>query len=229
MAKITRATQKLFGSLAGTDQIAKFGSLFAGSPARYDGSTITPAIIQALANFLDGWDSAAIGGNAPAIEDMNALFYLVCYQLAYVLQAGVPEWDSGTTYYIGSFASDGLGNVYYSITDDNVGNALSDTTNWVLKTNDSIVRTMSGVGAITPADGLVRMGGTVGYTATIDPIADFPVGFKLNIKNVSTNGSVMTVATSDGIDGSSSLTLQSSPSLETINIQKNDAGSWDII
>lgn len=126
MAKITRKNQKIFGSAAGTDQIAEFGSLAAGVPA----FTTDPETIQALSNYLTGWYGAVIGSNSPAIEDMNALCYLFAYQLAYVLQAGVAEWDDSTTYYIGSMVTDGAGGLYISITNANLNNAVTDTTNW---------------------------------------------------------------------------------------------------
>jgi hypothetical protein len=71
-----------------------------------------------------------IGGNAPAIEDMNAVLFVYAYQLAYIMQAGLPEWDSGTTYYTGSFANV-AGVFYVSTTDANVGNnPTADLINW---------------------------------------------------------------------------------------------------
>lgn len=126
MAKITREPMKVFGSAAGTDQIAQFGSLFAGAPAY----STDPSTIQALSNYLTGWFAAAIGGNSPTIEDMNAICYLFAYQIAYLMQTGVPEWEAGTTYYIGSIVQDGLGNEYVSIADNNTNNATSDATKW---------------------------------------------------------------------------------------------------
>ncbi len=126
MAKIARKTQKIFGSTAGGTQIAQFGSLAAAAPAY----TTDPETIQALANYLTGWYGAVVGSNSPAIEDMNALCYLYAYQLAYVMQSGVPEWDAETTYYIGSFASDGAGYLYVSLTNDNLNNALTSVANW---------------------------------------------------------------------------------------------------
>lgn len=130
MAKILRTTQKQFGGTAGGNQIAKFGSLAAGSPVRYSGSTATAANVQALNNFLNGWFDAVIGSNSPTIEDMNALFWLAFYQICYIMQAGVPEWDAATTYYIGSIVSDGIGNLYSSTTDANVNNVVTDGTHW---------------------------------------------------------------------------------------------------
>jgi len=123
MAKLTRFYQKIFGSSAGANEISKFGSLAAGSPERYSGSTISPTLVQSLSNYLGGWFDGVVGSYSPTIEDMNALFYLVTYQLSYLMQQGIPEWDASTTYYAGSVVSDGAGNFYVSATNDNTGNA----------------------------------------------------------------------------------------------------------
>ena len=128
MPKIARATQKIFGINSGLQQIAQFGSLANSAPIY----TLDAEVIQALAQYTNGWFDAVIGGNSPAIEDMNALCYLFAYQLAYIMQAGIPEWDDGTTYYIGSVVSDGLGNTYSSLTDNNLNNPVTDSTNWNL-------------------------------------------------------------------------------------------------
>lgn len=130
MARLARYTQQLFASTAGVNQIAEFGAFAAGSPGNtYSGSTITPAIIQTLANYLQGWFAAVEGAYSPAIEDMNALFYLGFYQLCYGYQAGVPEWDSATTYYTGSIVQSS-GVMYVSIVDTNLNQAITDSTKW---------------------------------------------------------------------------------------------------
>lgn len=121
MAKIVRKVQKIFGSTAGVNQIGQFGSLAAGSIAY----TTDPATIQALSNYLTGWFGAILGSNSPAIEDMNALCYLFAYQLSYLMQEGVAEWDATTTYYIGSVVNDGNGILYVSKTNTNLNNALT--------------------------------------------------------------------------------------------------------
>ncbi len=145
MAKITRATQLIFGSNASATQLAKFGSFAAGSPVTYSGLTVTPTLIQSLSNYLTGWFGAIVGSDNPAIEDMNSLFYLVTYQLAYGFQTGIPEWDSGTTYYKGSTVTDtgGLGIQYVSITDTNLNHAVTDTANWKLGGNSQGVTTFA--------------------------------------------------------------------------------------
>lgn len=126
MSKITRALQKIFGgSLSPSNNIAQFGSLAAGSPAY----SSDPAVIQALAKYLQGWASATVGNTSPALEDRNALDYLFSYQLAYLGQAGISEWIATQTYYIGSWCQV-AGVAYISKTDGNINHPVSDTNNW---------------------------------------------------------------------------------------------------
>jgi len=126
MAKITREPQKIFGGdLTASGNIAVFGSLKAGSPSY----SLDPSAIQS-AHYTLGWADAVVANNAPALQDMNALFYVDSYQLAYLMQTGVAEWDSATTYYIGSWCTDGNGTAYVSIADTNLNNAVTDTTKW---------------------------------------------------------------------------------------------------
>lgn len=126
MSKILRKAQKIFGISSGIDEISQFGSLANSTP----NFTLDPTVIQALTQYADGWFEAVIGDNSPAMEDMNALHYLFAYQLAYIMQEGVPEWDATTTYFIGSIVSDGTGQCYVSTTDNNIGNAVTDGIHW---------------------------------------------------------------------------------------------------
>lgn len=128
MSKLTRYTQQLFGSTAGTNQMAEFGSFANGTPARYTGAAITPAIIQTLSNFLSGWNAAVVGNNSPCIEDMNSLCYLFAYQLSYILQEGIAEYDAGTTYFTNSIVMSGSV-LYTSLQDNNTGNSVSASNN----------------------------------------------------------------------------------------------------
>lgn len=145
MARLARYTQTLFGTSAGVNQMAEFGSFAAGSPATYSGAAITPAIIQTLSQYASGWFSAIVGANSPCIEDWNSLCYLFAYQLSYLMQLGVSEWDSATTYYVGSIVQDGSGNLYTSLTNANLNNAVSSTANW------RAITTGTNVVAINPA------------------------------------------------------------------------------
>lgn len=126
MAKIVRKSQKIFGGdLTASGNVAVFGSLKAGSPSY----SIDPATIQS-AHYNLGWADAVVANNAPALQDMNALFFVDTYQLAYLMQTGIAEWDAGTTYYIGSWCLDSFGTAYCSIADTNLNNVVTDTTKW---------------------------------------------------------------------------------------------------
>lgn len=127
-SKITRVTQLLFGSNAGSQEIAEFGSKASGTPTLIGPGN--PAEIQSLPAYLSGWFAAVILGNSPCIEDMNAIDYLYSYQLGYILQQGMPEWDAGTSYFTNSMASSG-GLIYVSLQDNNLNNAVSDGSFWV--------------------------------------------------------------------------------------------------
>ncbi|MGB2578153.1 hypothetical protein AAIR98_000917 [Elusimicrobium simillimum] len=133
MPKIDRKNQKQFAGAANPiDNIAVFGSLAAQNPAFSN----NPDEIQSLDAFLNGWLEAIVGDKNPTMEDMNALFYLAFYQLSYLFQQGIAEYDANTTYYMGSMVSisnqtTGLPALYYSKINENLGNnPASDTTSW---------------------------------------------------------------------------------------------------
>jgi hypothetical protein len=126
MAKILRAIQKVFGdNVVATDNIAQFGSLKAGSPL----FSKDPSIIQSLNAYLEGWKSAVVNNNAPALQDENALNYLWSRQLAYLFQQGIAEWEVGTEYHEHSLVTSG-GVIYRSIQNTNVNHAVSDAAWW---------------------------------------------------------------------------------------------------
>lgn len=123
MAKLPRVTSVLFGSTAPSQTVEEFGSKTQLGTPNY---TTDPAQIQQLAAWTDGWTAAiATGNKAPYVQDMNAFCLVDSYQLAYLFQMGIPEWDSATTYYLGSYVQDpaGSGNVWYSLQNNNLNNA----------------------------------------------------------------------------------------------------------
>jgi hypothetical protein len=141
MARLTRKTQKVFaGDIPATNNIAQFGSLAGGTPLFSD----DPDTIQALARFGQGWGGGVVGNQSPTLQDMNALFYLLSRQVAYVMQSGIPEYDVATTYYTGQFCQvDGV--IYVSATDGNVGNTPSSGSAYWTSLTASIAPQMPGV------------------------------------------------------------------------------------
>ena len=132
MPKIERKTQKVFAGQANSDELAVFGSMKTGTPV------YTNDIEQLQSNeaYTQGWQDALVADKAPFLEEMNGIQYGLSKQIAYTLQEGWAEYDAGTTYYKGSVVKslneESIPVVYYSITDDNTGNPLTDNTNWAV-------------------------------------------------------------------------------------------------
>lgn len=153
MAKIVRKLQKIFGSGAGTTGITSFGSTAQGSTVY----TTDLDTIQSTSAFSTGWLGAVLLGTKrkPVLQDRNALDYLFSTQLANIFQDGIPVYNSGTTYYIGSIVrQDATSNIYKSITDNNTGNVLTDTTNW------ANLGDLTGLGSATVQMGICNTSGS---------------------------------------------------------------------
>jgi hypothetical protein len=150
MAKLDRVFQKQFGVNAGASDVGIFGSLAASNP-QYSKD---PETIQSLNAFLTGWAAETIANNRPALEDFNALDFLTFYQLCYLFQTGVAEWDASTTYYIGSIVNNGSGVLYKSLVDDNLNNAVTDGTKWalVVTATPDASETVKGIAEIATAE-----------------------------------------------------------------------------
>lgn len=117
MAKLTRKTQKLFGENSQADEMTSFGSPTLNNPV----FTRDLDVIQST-EYVNGWFPTILeGAIRPYAEDMNGMFYLFSYQLKYILEQGIAEWDSGTTYYTNSLAKYGT-EIYISLVDNNTGN-----------------------------------------------------------------------------------------------------------
>lgn len=151
MAKITRVTSTVFANGASGTDIEQFGSKVQTGTPNY---TNDPAVIQSLAAWSTGWSAAlVVANNSEYKQDRNAVDYVAFYQLSYLLQQGIPEWDSGTTYYINSVVQNS-GNFFISLTDTNLGNtppATGSNSNWhSLSTQPTRTVLTSGSGTYTP-------------------------------------------------------------------------------
>lgn len=126
MAKLQRKSAKLFAenANAGIGGIAQFGSLAAGD-INYSKDV---DVIQALDAYKNGWSDAVVGNKSPAIEDRNALDYLLSYHQAYIMQRGIPEWLNTETYYVGCVVTQNS-SIYISLKDNNTS-ALTDGNAW---------------------------------------------------------------------------------------------------
>jgi len=126
MARITRKNQKVFAG--GASNNGQFGSAQLGTKV----TSSDPDVIQALVAWVQGWNSATISSQRlPTLEEIQGIQYVITTQLSYLFQEGIAEYSAETTYYQNSIVREtGTYNLYGSITDDNVGNALSVDTEW---------------------------------------------------------------------------------------------------
>jgi len=97
--------------------------------------------------WTEGWNAAVDANKAPTIQDVNAFFYTIMYQLCYIFQEGISHYMAtkeyhknsfvkcavGTTGSTGSTGVTGLGatgSIYISLANTNTGNPLSDESKW---------------------------------------------------------------------------------------------------
>lgn len=129
MANLPRKLQKILGaSLTPTGNLAKFGSLKAGSPA-YSSDLDQ---IQ-TAEWVAGWPGSLInapgGLSSPALQDMNSILYVLTTQLAYILQKGMPDWLTTEEYFTDDMVKVG-GVIYISKQNNNSGKAPASEPDW---------------------------------------------------------------------------------------------------
>jgi hypothetical protein len=128
MTNLTRKFQKLFAGNAINN--GQFGSLQSGTKI----TSADPEVLQGIAAYENGWNDAVMSSEElPALEELQGLQYKTDYQLSYLLNKGIPEWDILSEYFIGDIQREVAGTkIYQSITDNNIGNVLTDVVNWEL-------------------------------------------------------------------------------------------------
>jgi hypothetical protein len=128
MANIIRKNQKVFAENAVNN--GQFGSLQDTTKVL----TQDLDILQANPAYELGWNNATISGEKlPALEEFQSLNYINTSQITYLLNKGIPEWVVDAEYYIGDIQREVAGTkIYRSITNNNIGNILTNITHWVL-------------------------------------------------------------------------------------------------
>lgn len=126
MSKVTRQTQTIFANAASNNGV--FGSA-ADNTKVYSNSL---PILMGKGAWNTGWLSAVLGTkNFPPLEEFQSLNYINTYQLTYLFQEGIPEYDSGTIYFQNSIVKKpGTYQLYGSLIDNNTGNSLTNATDW---------------------------------------------------------------------------------------------------
>jgi microcystin-dependent protein len=128
MTKITRKTQKIFANAATNNGVIGSGQ---------DGTKVLSSdlpTLMAKGAWDTGWLDMVLGTKKfPPLEEFQALDFINTRQAAYMFQEGMPEYDAGTTYYTNCWVKKaGTNQIWVSLTNTNVGNALTDAANWAL-------------------------------------------------------------------------------------------------
>ena len=142
MAKINRATQKIFGSNANSTAITEFGTAKNAEPTYITDGNVED--IQANPSFLTGWSNSLEQDLAPFMQDSNALWYMITSQMAYLMQQGIPEYDAGSEYPTGALCkviNNGTVILYKALQDmlgDNIGHNpnVNDGVYWTIYSSD---------------------------------------------------------------------------------------------
>lgn len=224
MAGLARYTQTTFGTSAGANTMGNFGGYAAAQTIAPDsGSTITPAIVQALSAWAEGWFGAIVGDGNPTVEDTNSAFYLFAYQLSYLLTRGVPAWDSGTGYNTGDIVQSG-GVLYRSLVDANTNNAVTVSSNWT--SIDGKVQTISTNTSVVAGNKLTLI--TAGAAATL-PDATTVLGQEFEFVNSDGNsGNVVKTVSSQTISGqnATSSPYALSQQYQFIKVRSDGSNYW---
>lgn len=91
--ELERKQLQVFCGGAGEQQTSVFGTMKNPDP---DYSK-DPETLQGT-NWPQGWQNAIAADDAPFMEDMNSLFYVLSYMVKYLYQHGIPEWNNKETY-----------------------------------------------------------------------------------------------------------------------------------
>lgn len=130
MSKLERKNHKVFGINATETKVGQFGSANATTKI----TTKDVEKIQALDAWEQGWEAGAVGNNRyPTQQERTGVDYEHSYQIGYMLQEGIPEWNKDTTFNKGSIVKAYNGTtlqIYVSLVDHNLNNAVTDTTKW---------------------------------------------------------------------------------------------------
>lgn len=185
---LQRITQKIFGSNAGNQGITAYGS-----PAT--GNTIYTKDLNEIQTpaFEIGKEAGFVSGKCPVYTDDTGIDFVITKQLAYLLQKGVAEWDSNTTYFQGDICQVKTNNIptlFYSLIDNNLNNNPANSLiNWFnLNTMN-----FTGLNLNTPIDfNTYTQQGNYNLSSNLHTNAPIDTEFACNLQ-VLTDGSTLNV------------------------------------
>ena len=134
MASLTAKLIKVFADIGATGPsggyLAQFGSAKNGTKTY----SSVQSTLQSLTEYEYGIKSALINGAPLAIQEIDALNYLLTSSAAYIQWYGIGRYNAAIEYFSGSFCKDDTLSdkiLYISKIDNNINNDPSTSGNWM--------------------------------------------------------------------------------------------------
>ena len=152
MTDFVRIPGKIFAENASpvgnNPEIGKFGNAKQGI---YTGEADVQEIQNSEA-WSQGWAEAVVAAmNYPPLPEMNGVLKVLSYQICYLLQKGIPEWNADTIYYKNDYVNYN-GKLYYSNIDNNTfePETRGAGNSWLSGTSDVAIATLESNGISRP-------------------------------------------------------------------------------
>jgi hypothetical protein len=220
MARLIQKRTKIFASVGATGVLSEFGS-YAESDPTYSENIDD---LQSRDAWNDGFSSAVDVNNCPMIQDLNTLFYVLTSQLVYLAEEGISEWDSAKTYYIGSFIKESDGRVFMSVADDNLNNALSDTTKWKLVLENRVISPEDNYSVAYDIHAVFANKATA-ITITVPTPSEANKGREIVIKNINSGTCSIVVNGGSTIAGNATTNLAQWGAI----VIRSSGDKWDLL
>ena len=192
--------------LTATYQLVQFGSLKSGTPL----ATNVQATIQALSEYEYGIKSALINGAPLAIQEIDALNYLLTSSAAYIQWYGIGRYNAAIEYFLGSFCKDDTSTgkvLFISRINNNINNSVLTSTNWMPFASKEMNSTAT-LNHNIPAYDMYREHTANTATGIVLPESSaLNKGRSILILNTGNQTKTITAANSDTINGAASFSL----------------------
>lgn len=228
MSVLTAKLIKVFADIGATGAsggyLAQFGSAKEGAKTY----SSVQSTIQALAEYDNGIKSALINGAPLAMQEIDALNYLLTSSAAYIQWYGIGRYNAAIEYFIGSFCKDDTSSgkvLFISRIDNNINNSVLTSANWMPFDSKEMNSTAT-ADFVIPVYDMYREHTATGTTGIVLPEATtLNKGRTILIWNSGAGTKTITAASSDTINGSSSYSLLGTKFVKFISI----GTEWQII
>ena len=131
MAQLTAKVIKVFADIGATGPSGNYLGVFGSAKEGTKAYSSVPATIQSLTQYDNGIKSALINGVPLAMQEIDALNYLLTTSAKYIEGYGIGFYNASIEYFIGSLCRYGS-TIFISKIDNNINNSPTTSTNWAV-------------------------------------------------------------------------------------------------